>query len=303
MLSASLLVITLAMPATGQQTRLELTASGNVTYTGYTHTTGLATSGGPHDLIGGADVTAVLYLRRLVDDDAAPSLQPFLQRASRFSLGGGGVAFASDYISFAGTTVQRRGAGGDAWLSLDGYFGPSQALYGSIGFEVRSSSYADDRAPSHRTLDLPLWVSLGVRWRDLRVRAGWSITPRQLDDDVFRVAFWGGASFHIYGVVKRWLELSAETFVLDGGASARGGATLWLKRRFGVDLGVGGGRFSPYRPYRADIDWVHGDIGLTAWITPRLAANAAYSAEWTQYPSGSIGISHFVTVRFITRPL
>src|SRR5262245_26484257 len=127
MLSVSLLVVTLAMPATGQQTRLELTASGSVGYTGHTYTPagfppGIVSTNS-HETSGGADVTAVLYLRPVADDDAAPSLQPFLQRTNRFSLGGGGGAFAvADDLG--GPLQGRRGSNGNAWLSVDGYFGP-----------------------------------------------------------------------------------------------------------------------------------------------------------------------------------
>jgi hypothetical protein len=39
-------------------------------------------------------------------------------------------------------------------------------------------------------LSLPLFATLGVRWRELLVNAGWSITPGKFNDDSFSVPFW-----------------------------------------------------------------------------------------------------------------
>jgi hypothetical protein len=302
MLAAPLLVVTLALPASGQASHLDVSASGDVEYRAYGFADRLRP--GPvdaHTVEGGAGIAADLYFDPIVDDDAAPSLQPFLQRAAYFHLAGGGSGFTTDSEFLGGGRGRRTGSSGHGTVGLAGYFGPSKSVYGSVYFTARGDSFTDNGGPSHGDLELSPRISVGVRWRDLRVRVAWGLAARRIDDQEFKVPFWGNASLHIYGVVRRRLELTAETYVLEGGASAFGDATLWLARRFGLDVAVGGGR---YTPEGSTTDFVRASAGLTVWLTPRFALDATYFSEYARYIDARYdSMEHRAIVGVIFRPL
>jgi hypothetical protein len=84
---ATLLAVTLALPASGEASRAELTAAGQLDLHALAAKSADLTGAG----MGAAgSVGVTVFGRRLVDDDAAPTLQEFLQRAPRFHVEGGG---------------------------------------------------------------------------------------------------------------------------------------------------------------------------------------------------------------------
>src|SRR5437762_2450425 len=86
MFSGPLLVMTLALAPSNQSYRFNVYAAGHLDVTTFDDSSGYRDRGGR----GGLGVG--IYLRRLVDDDAPPSLQAYLQRTPvlHVDAGGGG---------------------------------------------------------------------------------------------------------------------------------------------------------------------------------------------------------------------
>ena len=153
-------------------------------------------------------------------------------------------------------------------------------------------------------------LSAGLRWRELLFTAGWGVTPYRLGSDAIQVRFWGGAFVGVRAVVSRFIELAARIEVLDGGAVVDGVATVWLRRRFGVSAGVTGGH-GAFVDSAVVFDRVGGHVGLTAWLSARMAATLSYAPAWqSATPVDGFGtavtefsvVAHLVTLTVTSRP-
>jgi hypothetical protein len=302
MIALPLLALTLTLAPTAETVRVETSVSGDVGHydadlSGPRVTAPHATEDG-----GGASGNVRIFFRPVVDDDAAPPLQAYLQRASSLSLFGYGNGWTVDYgAGYRKVSIANGGGGPD----LEGYFGPHRAIYGSVGLRADySTTHVGGGRPDTSSLTLPTWISGGVRWRNLRVRAVWEIAPRRVGAGDFTVPFWGNVSLHVYGIVKRHLELDAQAYVLDGGASADGDATLWLARRFGIGAGINGGHETPSLTQRTQ-DFAGGNVNLAYWFNARFALFALYQPEWRRYVGNNaptvVEIDHFVRFGFTGR--
>jgi hypothetical protein len=314
-----LLGLTLALPATTRETRFELSAAANLAY----HALHWNGSGSfpPLDgrsLGGSGTVGLTVFGRRIVDDDAAPPLQPFLQRSPRFHLGGSGGSSDVTYPTLALSPVeparpfvrlQGTRSAGHVDLSGDGYIGHWFYLGAAFAVDYTTWEYRADgvrlsgsrppQLPSSQ-LQLAFSVAIGVRWRDVLVAAGWGLTPRRLDDGDLNVPFYGGAFVSLDSVVRRWIELSANVSVRPGGAVASGLASFWLGRRLGLLVGAGGGHDSDGG------DFAGGQIGVQYWVRSRWAATLSYAPTW-QRANGSANVidssvAHLVMLTLTARP-
>jgi hypothetical protein len=274
MLALPLLVTTLTLAPTGSTSRLELSASGEFDATTFNLPPGLVSDG--LSVGGQAGVGLSLFGSRVVDDDAPPALQPFLQRTAQLQLdaGGGGFDLTPPLDS---SLIPRHGSLAYADVSAFGY--ADRFLYAFVGLGVR---YRSDERQMLTTYSIPIDVAVGARLGDARVSIGWTVAPTHTNDDVFKVPFWGGAYAHIFGVVGRKLALNAEVVVLDGGAGGDGAATVYLARRFSVGGFVRGGHGSP-SDFHYSYDHAGGGLTFEAWTSARFAIAVTYSIDWYKY--------------------
>jgi hypothetical protein len=246
-----------------------------------------------------------LFFDRVVDDYAAPTLQPYQQRVASFGLSGSGYGYGFDFGSGA-RPVDR--SGGSLGVGMDGYFGPHKALYAGASFSFTYvTEHARDVSNDTSRLTLPLSLTFGVRFGDLRVRAAWTIEPGRQNAGPFVIPFYGNVSLHAYAVVRRRLELTGSAYLLDGGGSGSADVTLWLARRFGLDFGANGGHESvSANVYTTGFtqDFAGGSARFTSWLTPRFALYCTYAPEWRQYASPgntTSEVDHYLTIGLIGR--
>jgi hypothetical protein len=334
MLAPFLAAVLAALPATGEPVRVDVSASAQ--FDGRTIMLAHSPDEGAW-LAGEGSVAATLYSRKLVDDDAAPGLQPFLQRAWSLHVDGGGGGGAVRYpfktinvTAPSSKLIDYRARVDDAHAALtaDGYFG--RWLYGAASFGVSYQAWKPApvaiaiggfsptgqitpgaaEALDDNELQLPASLALGVRVREVLVTAGWSVTPYRVRDSDFHVRFWGGAFVAARTVVARKLDLSARVDVVDRGALVSAAATLWLRRRIGLTAGVHGGH-GGFVDYDAVYDTVGGNLGVSCWLSPALAATLAYAPTW-QSPMSFVGfgffapslstVAHTITLTLTARP-
>jgi hypothetical protein len=177
MLALPLLVTTLALAPTGSTSRLELSASGEFDATTFNLPPGLISDA--LSVGGQAGVALSLFAKRVVDDDAPPGLQPFLQRTSQLQLDAGGGGFdLSPPISSA--LIPQHGSVAYADVSAFGY--ADRFLYASVALGIR---YRNDERQMLTTYAIPIDAAVGARLGDARISLGWSVAPTRYNDDVF----------------------------------------------------------------------------------------------------------------------
>ena len=276
MLALPLFVTTLALAPTGGSSRLELGAAGQFDATAVSLPAPPFSGSDDGLAVGGqGSFGLTLFGRRIVDDDAPPSLQPYLQRAAQLHVdgGGGGLSFSRDASSsLAGNTRTT----GFADLNASGYL---ERFYAYLGI---GAHYLSQSSGQFTSLTLPIDVAAGVRFGDARLLLGYDITPARYGDGIFDVAFWGGVYARAYGVVGRRLSLGAGVAVREGGVAADGDATIYLARR----LGVGGNVFGSHGRVSAlhySYDEAGGGVSVDAWTGARFAVALACSFDWTRY--------------------
>jgi hypothetical protein len=286
MLALPLLVTTLALAPTGESFRFSVSAGGSFAYSSY----GAPAPGyypREQNLGGNAGLGLTLYLRRIVDDETPPSLQPFLQRATELHVDGGGGGGQETWRDLSPHLSYTHG-----WFdaSISGYARGYLYGYAHVGVQYNDASGAlyamgpiGDLAPlASTTLSVPVDVAAGLRHGDLRLSVGWGVTPTQVTSNGatsgFSVPFWGGLHADAAGVVKKRLWLSAGVGILDNGAYAEGNAELYLARRFGFSAGVHGGHDRDARGNGSD--YAGFGVGFVAWATTHVSANVRYAFQW-----------------------
>jgi hypothetical protein len=326
-LLAAILAISLALPPSGARSRLELDASAlfdgrtlDSSPTGW-FAGGFAPGGinprapGIYNgqwLGGGGSLGLTVFLHSVVDDDAAPSLQPFLQRSGSFHLGGGGSGASVDYpVSFASSgqavLTHRTLGGGSVNLFAEGYYkgwlylGTSIRADYTTWHDYVTASPTSQYAVDQSELIVPLSAEAGIRWHDLRVAAGWGVAPYRLGSAAMQVRFWGGAFASLYTVIHRWVGLGADVRVLDGGAFVDASASFWVRRRLGIVAGVAGGHGGFVDSPRS-FDSVGGSAGIECWFQPRWALSLTYAPNWQQREDGYSMVQHLVTLTILSRP-
>jgi hypothetical protein len=307
MLSTPLLVMTLALAPSNQSYRFDVYAAGHLDVTTFDN------AGGYRYLGGRGGLGVGLYLRRLDDDDAPPSLQTYLQRTPVLHVDAGG---GGSNTSWNDPVPNESGSQGWAHVSISGY---AHWLYAAahVGVEYvtrHSHLYAigggtDDS--SGTSLTIPVDADLGVRWRDTLIVVGWGVSPtRSAQNDMpadFKVPFWGGAHASVTTVLRRRLQLDASVLVLENGAAAGGDATVYLQRRLGFVAGIKGGHQSHTEDLQEStqtLDYVGFGAGLIVWPSANVYADLRYDFEWHKHglevsgsssPSSSVG--YYNTVR------
>src|SRR5262249_3308933 len=133
----------------------------------------------------------------------------------------------------------------------------------------------------------------------------------RLGEDALRVRFWGGAFMSVRAVVRRLVALQARLEVLAGGGLGELGATVWLRRRFGLDAGGAGGHGGSFDAASVRSARAGGHAGIAWWLTPRVAAALAYAPVWQRAtPVAGFGspyrdfsfVAHTVSLSVTVRP-
>jgi hypothetical protein len=331
--------IVAALAASGESTRLQLDVAFAIDARSLSATPPPVAPPPGHSVGEDIGVRATIFHRRVVDDDAAPALQPYLQRLWSFSVAAGGSAGDMTYpfyvlnpvapsaLALQYHSTDRAGYGS---LSAAGYVGRylhlgvrfgirydrfepalwgSGATIGGFGNITPISSGAVSVLDSSE-LALDGAASLGVRWRDVLVSAGWAVAPYRIGDAALHVRFWGGAFVDIRAVIRRRIDLAAHVQVLDGGALVDGSATVWLRRRFGLVIGGEGGH-GAFADSPTQYDRAGGYVGVAWWLAPRVAVALRYAPAW-QSPMPLVGlgfvlpnssmVQHVVTLQLTGRP-
>jgi hypothetical protein len=281
MLAAPLFLTTLALAPTGASSRFELTVQGE-----YDNEViavpqrGTAGSNGGDGSVG----FTLFFDHPIIDDDAPPGLQPFLQRLSSLHVWGEGGGY--QVLPTTGSPLPAgSGYGGDA--SLSGSVYADRFFFASLGVGVDYRSDTSGGATTPR-LEVPLGISAGPRIGDTLLTIGWSLAPTRIGDSGFQIPFWGNVNLQVVSVLGRALSLHGEVDLYDGGAGAVAGLAVFIDRR----LGVGGFvRGSYEHVFDTMVNDAHVGAGLEVdvWSGPRLAFELAYTFDWNQYHDADSG--------------
>jgi hypothetical protein len=284
------LVVTLALAPTGGTSRFELSVGGDLDLTPvvYPSTFSPTISSSGLSIGGSAGAGFTVFGRRVVDDDAPPALQPFLQRAAELHVDGGGGGFHFEPPNGA-PLVADDGSNGYVDVSASAYFAHYlwAQLSAGVRYGVETTRFSDDTRTNTNTLGIPLGLAVGPRIGDVRVLVGWSVEPSRTLDESFKVPFWGDVSAQVYAVIRRRIALDAEIDVLEGGAGAVAGATFYPARRFGIGAFARGSHTYDATSMVA-VDHAGGGLHLETWINPRVSIAVEYELDWDQYSEGAV---------------
>ncbi|HWE29893.1 MAG TPA: hypothetical protein VHB97_17905 [Polyangia bacterium] len=275
MLTTLLLGLTLALPPTQDKTELLVDFDAGVAY----RPTSVDSESAPGREIGGfAAVGFTLFDRAIVDDDAAPSLQPYLQYATQLHVGGGGGYVDRRLPDDDGSSPLTQG-----WLDAEASGYLARRFYIATAFEWDYDTWRLDGDALSEQLE-QFNAAIGLRFGDVRVSTGWGGTAFAIGAGRSAIRYYGGAFAEMYAVVDRRFEVDALVRLAEGGAEGRLGATWWLGRRLGLGLGASGGAHA-YVDSADQYAFASGSIAATWWFTPRLAGQVSYAATW-QEPIG-----------------
>jgi hypothetical protein len=253
--------LALVLPASANDTRLELSATGTLALSSLS--TGSANSAPPdgHSTLGGGRLGRWVFLAAGVELD-----------------------YSREHIA-------------NESVDVGGFFpgGPSRAV---TSLFVGTS------------WSLPVHAEAGVRWHNLRLLAGWLVTPRRFGDSDFAVGFWGGAFVQADAILRRWVAVAGRVSVIEGGAAVEAWASFWLRRRFGIQLSAGGGRSTGGENQTGSAwtsDRAQGGVALSYWFSPRSAASLQYVPAWQRLTPGRFGdsystVTHVLALAITARP-
>lgn len=224
------------------------------------------------------------YLTRpVVDDGTSPrSLLPFLQRASRVTVGVGGYGWVTRPPA-GYTGADRTSQGLTVGPSVDVYVARFLALTAglSYGYDV-----LHDTGQSARTHSFGARGGLGLRVGDTRVDLTYTFSTASTEGS-FAPLEWGSLGLSAYTVFSRAFSLR-----LDGNVGARGGGGgaglgLYLGRDLGLFLD-GSGAHGTYRN-GPSYDTYGGTAGFSYWVAPVVRMALYYRLQLTHLPQQSIG--------------
>ena len=277
------LAFVLSLAPTGNSSRFELDLGGNFAVSSWIGTTPDEQTG--LTLGGGAGPELTIFGKRVIDDDAPVSLQPYLQRVNIFHFTAGGSASSSlDSRGVVGSSSFGGGVTADAKIFL------SPNLFLGLGFGVLQSTRAPNNfGQTSVTLRLPTGVNLGVRFFDAQLAVAYQIDPAEPvplngGKSSFSVPFWGNVSVSGFFVVRRRAALSARVSVEEGGASARVGVTGYFGRRLSLWADLYGGK-STLHDYGTPLPygWLGGELGFFIWTNRMVGLGLSYSPTWRSY--------------------
>ena len=232
-----------------------------------------------------AQLQLTMFIQRVRDDDAAPSLQPFLQRVARVRVAvSGAVGFS--YVADDGPPFQRDDGGPTVRAAIDGYVARYLYLGASVGYQLQHRWVDIDNGSTENVHEPSLAVAIGARLGDVRIAATAGATFAVGEGDQ---ANWEYVGLRAHAVIHRFIELDGGAELrlwpaADGGAGKGGGgdasATFWLGRRLG--LGIGGfyrQGFGSDLGIQTDTQ-AGGAVSIRWWLSPRALFSFAYRTIW-----------------------
>ena len=301
------LAFVFALPSSGESSRLQLdfvlSVAPGVDHWGV---------GGQPELEVGQKDTLTVFSRRVVDDDAPPALQPFLQRVARFSFTASG---SGGYNDFGGGSELSKFGDFALAARADGYLGRYIYVGGSFGYgRSQHNIYDRGMSSSYSSKDghwLPFQVAAGVRLANTQLSATWGNTAYLVDNYGihWRFRYWGHVGLRIYSVIHRHIELAAGWQNLELGYGFDGAATFWIGRRLGLGFGAFYRQGTPVDargPYFTTVS-VGGDISGKWWLSRRWALALDFSPRYGTVPEFALPddptrVSYDITLGLTFRP-
>jgi hypothetical protein len=220
-------------------------------------------------------LTASRAFEPVVDDSAPRSLQPFLQRASTFSVSLGGSGFVTR-APFGGEN--RTDAALGVGAGLDVYLARFLAVTGGIGYGY---DVLADVGLSHQTHKFSASAGIGLRVADTRFDVSYTFVADDIDG-TFAKLRWGSVALSVYAVFARQFIVNLRGNVNQEGGTGSADLGLYLEKDLGLFLGGFGGKVH----YLDDTYAIRygGDAGVSYWVAPGARFSAYYQLTVNDMP-------------------
>ena len=247
------------------------------------------------------------YPTLVVDDDAAPQLQPFLQRRSELTLGA-----SVGYEVFEPWIPTRSTIGGGGEVGGDLYVTPLVAIWFRLAAD--RGTWSSRRLATPGTFsDIELAAGAALRLDDVRFGVGYQYWGTWSDFGTSEYASpgWGRLLLDAKAVLRRSIALSVRGCIWDGkvfsagtstgvGGSVDAGVEWYPTRDSGLTFDVGGSggaaTLTQYGLVAEDAMWmpgyplrsVHWALGLSHYFGPRLGVGLRYLGHYEWYDAAGL---------------
>lgn len=244
----------------------------------------------------GSRLSGTLFLGKVVDDVAGPrSLLPFLQRTTEVAafIQAAGGSFATSYVRRRQGDTFTAASGG---ASVFGYVLPALRLGARASFEqVGLSRLVEPR----RFVDVG--ASVGLRSDDNLLSLSYDHTVAILGGEAMPARL-GALSLREYVLVDRSVGLGISGTLLDRGASAEAGVTVYPIPDLAIEGGLHAGRAAyAITDWRSVTTRVGGGGGAGFWIARVLRISAGYGATFEIIEENASELTHAVNVGLAVR--
>jgi hypothetical protein len=251
----------------------------------------------------GVGEQATGYVSALRDDGSPYSLQPFLQRASTFTVDVSATHSNFYFPPNPTTTTSEGGAGGGVHI----YVKPWLILIASINYEYVWSHYFTDSSEQLYSGT----AGLGFRWRDSSLELSYNQVAVRFSG-AFAPLQRGPVLLTLTTVVNRCLLASLTAEAIQGGMGGALAGTYFPTPRLGLMMSALAvqSRFSSDAP---TVTQYTGTVGITAWRNRTAGVTAQYSfltersvepgSPFAMRPSNSDagGVAHTVVLQVFMR--
>ncbi len=227
-----------------------------------------------------AQLQLTLFVQPVRNDDAPPSLRPFLQRVASLSVAVGADIGYHNLTSDSPEPTQQSFGGTTVRVSAETYSHRYLYLAASVGYHFEhlwtdEGGFTDIHEPS-------VALAIGVRFGDVRIAAVGGTTIDVFDDNVVVLPYVG---LRAHAVIRRRIELDGGAALLlpvggEIGESFDASAMFWLSRNAG--LGIGGFyRHGALAVLNGENDSEYGGaVTAKLWLQPRTALTIGYSLRF-----------------------
>jgi hypothetical protein len=220
------------------------------------------------------------YLAPLRDDGAPYSLQPFLQRSNRLSIGlGGGHLSTHNPFGRQDHTVWNGGVSGSLdvyvkrWLALNGGLGYGHSTLHDVGFDQSTHSFS-------------AFLGIGLRLADTRIDAWYDLVALDQGGSFAPLRRQFGAS--AFTAIARRFTLNVSGSVIANGVAGDLSLEYFATRELGIYAGTLASRGKLYSDESAPTRYA-GWAGLAAWLDPAVGIGGAYQLTIEDLAQGAGG--------------